>query len=188
MLKDICTPKFLRELFGRKTNLITIAVTMTFSILVTGLLWRLSLPDQNWPLWQFITFCLLSVDISGGVIANLTQGTNHYYQESAKRRYIFLLIHIQPLLLALLFNQSLLTCTMVWLGAMIGALFVSELLKDCREQALIGASMAGVGCILLVSYSKLPISMTALLSLYLIKLLFAFSVNHYATACSKDYK
>ena len=77
---------------------------------------------------------------------------------------------------------------MVWLGAMIGSLFVGELLKDCREQALIGASMAGVGCILLVSYSKLPISMTALLSLYLIKLLFAFSVNHYATACSKDYK
>ena len=30
--------------------------------------------------------------------------------------------------------------------------------------------------------------MTALLSLYLIKLLFAFSVNHYTTAWSKDYK
>ncbi|MCY7018514.1 hypothetical protein MK407_05795 [Streptococcus sanguinis] len=187
-MRDICTPKFLQELFGRKTSLITIAITMTFSILVTGLLWRLSLPDQNWPLWQIITFCLLSVDISGGVIANLSQGTNHYYQESVKRRCIFLLIHIQPLLLALLFNQSLLTCTMVWLGAMIGALFVSELLKDCREQALTGASMAGLGCILLISYSKLPISMTALLSLYLIKLLFAFSVNHYTTAWSKDYQ
>ena len=77
---------------------------------------------------------------------------------------------------------------MVWLGAMIGALFVSELLKDCREQALTGASMAGLGCILLISYSKLPISMTALLSLHLIKLLFAFSVNHHTTAWSKDYK
>lgn len=48
--------------------------------------------------------------------------------------------------------------------------------------------MAGLGCILLISYSKLPISMTALLSLYLIKLLFAFSVNHDMTAWSKDYK
>ena len=67
-------------------------------------------------------------------------------------------------------------------------MFVRELLKDCREQALTGASMAGLGCILLISYSKLPISMTALLSLYLIKLLFAFSVNHDMTAWSKDYK
>ena len=30
--------------------------------------------------------------------------------------------------------------------------------------------------------------MTALFSLYLIKLLFAFSVNHDMTACSNDYK
>ncbi len=144
-MRDICTPKFLQELFGRKTSLITIAITMTFSFLVTGLLWRLSLPDQNWPLWQIITFCLLSVDISGGVIANLSQGTNHYYQESVKRRCIFLLIHIQPLLLALLFNQSLLTCTMVWLGAMIGALFVSELLKDWQGASINWCFYGGVG-------------------------------------------
>ncbi len=33
-MRDICTPKFLQELFGRKTSLITIAITMTFSFLV----------------------------------------------------------------------------------------------------------------------------------------------------------
>ncbi len=57
------------------------------------------------------------------------------------------------------------------------SVFVSELLKRLQGASINWCFYGGGGLHSSCSYSKLPISMTALLSLYLIKLLLSFSVK-----------
>jgi hypothetical protein len=80
-------PKFLHELFGTQQNRSELILIILFTITSTLLVaWFTS------PYWQTLTWVqslvlwLLFLDISGGVVANLSEGTNNYYNDRLKSR------------------------------------------------------------------------------------------------------
>ncbi|WP_217995667.1 hypothetical protein [Amphibacillus sediminis] len=105
-MKTVRVPKFLHELFGKKSTFVEVSLTLTFALLSTLLIligtyaeWR------GFQVYQIIILFILAIDINGGVIANFTFSTNNQYKQSAKARIIFIAIHVQPLILAIVLQE-----------------------------------------------------------------------------------
>lgn len=86
--KKIQVNKFLIELFGRVTtafDLLAITISsISFAGLTLLLKWNADISN-----FKLVILSILALDIAGGVIANFTKGTNNYYSESLRKRYLF---------------------------------------------------------------------------------------------------
>jgi hypothetical protein len=134
---------------------------------------------SNLPLIKLILSWLLFVDIAGGVISNLTRGTDTYYSERPKLRWIFIAIHVQPIILAWTFNSSIISATYIWLYTIIA----SVILNLCRRfeiQRELAGSFLGISFIIILALqSTQPLFITILHFFYAVKLIYNFSVRHY---------
>lgn len=125
--------------------------------------------------WKKILL-LLTLDISGGVVANITKATNEYYQASQKARIVFLAIHIQPLLLGWLFGNFLL-CVTVRVVTTMAAMFITNLSgKGVQRTAGMAVTLTGVCFLIIMADTHLILN--SLLALCMLKLSFSFAVNH----------
>jgi hypothetical protein len=121
---------------------------------------------------------LLCIDISGGVIANLTKSTKSYYIKRPKLEKIFIAIHIQPLILGLIIPGQMAFGTFIYLYAALSTLFVLKMRHHTWHKTL-AMSLLMMGIILsflvFLDSSRL---MMLLSILFLTKLIYAFGVNH----------
>jgi hypothetical protein len=97
--KKIQVHKFLSEVFGRETTtfdlLAIIISSVSFAVLTLFVKWNADIT-----IIKKIILTILALDIGGGVVANFTTGTNNYYAESLRKRYLFVLFHLlQPSIL-----------------------------------------------------------------------------------------
>ncbi len=129
-MKKIKMPKYLHELFGYEQNLINIIIIMLFA---TGVTSALMIYSKNYWLslkwYQSLIFWLLFFDISGGVVANLTKGTNNYYLDKPKLLWIFYIIHVQPLIISLVVNITFWIALVVWGYTIICSVIIHLLLE-----------------------------------------------------------
>lgn len=175
--KSLTMPKFLHELFGKKTTKVELTIVLLSCIVISSLL--LLHTSNEWSelaVWKKIFLLLLTLDISGGVVANITKATNEYYQASQKARIVFLAIHIQPLLLGWLFGNFLL-CVTVWVVTTMAAMFITNLSgKGVQRTAGMAVTLTGVCFLIIMADTHLILN--SLLALYMLKLSFSFAVNH----------
>ncbi|WP_221567133.1 hypothetical protein [Alkalihalobacillus sp. TS-13] len=174
-------PTFLHELFGKRISLVELWLTLLFCTGMTVLLLTLTYSEwQDLAIWKIVLFTLLIVDITGGVIANLSFSTNLYYRENARRRLIFISIHVQPIILAWLFGDYYGVSILVWVFTVISALIVNALTTNNAQRTIaIFLAVSGVSMLLLLS-KAVPIVLLAVLSLFMFKVIFSFAVDHYA--------
>lgn len=170
-------PKFLHELFGKSTTKVELTIVLLSCIVLSSIL--LLYTHGEWSelaVWKKILLIILTVDITGGVIANVTKATNEYYQASQKKRLVFLAIHIQPLLLGWFFDKFLL-CVIVWFLTIMAALIISNLRGE-GVQRTAGIAVALIGICFLIVLADTHLILNSLLALYILKLAFSFAVNH----------
>jgi hypothetical protein len=148
-------------------------ITTTFSFVFFSDFLRLL------PILNQVILLLLTIDITGGVIANLTYGTNHYYSTRKKARLIFIIIHIQPILIFLFTNLPLWIGFILWVYTLFCALVLEQLKNHPSHKVFAGFDLF-LGLVILFAFqSFITPFVTFLMILFLFKVLYSFSVNHY---------
>lgn len=173
-------PKFFHELLGEfqtKSSLVIIGLFVLISGFSIGILgydeWnRVSLVKQ------LVTWFLF-LDISGGVVANLTKGTDLFYDRYPKKRWIFIAVHVQPLILSWSMEISIYYGVVICTYTLISAALLN-FIRDHSIHNLLAGSLTGLG-LLIVAYlgQTAPFFASTLFIFYVFKVLFSFSVFHH---------
>ncbi|GAB2550729.1 hypothetical protein [Gracilibacillus alcaliphilus] len=177
-MKTVKVPAYFHELFGKRIALLDLWFTLLFCIGMTALLLTLTYFEwQQLAVWQMVILIVLIVDITGGVIANFSFSTNLYYKTNAKRRLVFIAIHVQPIIFAWLFDDYYGISLIVWGYTIVSALIVNALIQY-PGQRMIGVFLAVSGVSLLLLFTDIPQILLAIFSFYIFKVIFSFAVDH----------
>lgn len=170
-------PNFLHEAFGKEQNIIQLIEILFFGIACTSLLF-IHYPSiyNGLPLWRIMLAFVLVFDIFSGCISNFTKSTNDYYANNKKRQIIFISIHFHLLLVAILLNISIKSVILVWIYTIICSFILIFLKKE--NQVFVGGFLLCIG-IAGIPMLEMGSFMTIINTLFLIKVLYGFSVNHY---------
>ncbi|MFA9559975.1 hypothetical protein ACERII_21925 [Evansella sp. AB-rgal1] len=173
-------PHFFHEILGEfqtKSSLVVIALFVLVSGFVIGIIgfddWKsLSLIKQ-------IVTWFLFLDISGGVVANLTRGTDMFYDRYPMKRWIFIAIHIQPIILTWSMGIPIHYGAMICIYTLSSAALLN-LIRDYSIHHLLAGSLTGLGLIIVVYLSETaPFFASTLFIFYVFKVLYSFSVFHH---------
>ena len=138
--KKIQVHKFLFELFGRETTKFDLLAIIICSVSFAGLILQ-----QKWnaeiSTFKLIILIILALDIAGGVIANFTKGTNNYYSESLRKRYLFIFFHLlQPSILIWIFPTELQAILGISILTLISSIIVINV-KNQYNQKIIAITL-----------------------------------------------
>lgn len=128
-------------------------------------------------LWRAVLAALLVADIAAGAVANLTRGTNDHYAASARRRAVFLAVHVHLPVAALLLDLPLLPAVVAWaLTIVAGAIIVLPRLNTLQRPA----SALAVVVILSVTmlFAETTTTLLFVTALFAIKVALSFAVDH----------
>ncbi len=174
--KEIQIPKIFHELHGEKARLISIILVYTVGI-ISASLFTLFLLPLNLSLWKYILIAILIVDISGGVVANLSTPTNQYYQKNSRLRFIFLSLHIlQPCLFCIVFPDLLNLFLFIFLYTFSASLIVNRI-KDREYQQNFASAFVVLGTILSLAFQNDILIVYAIAPLFMTKLILGFAVR-----------
>ena len=183
--KKIQVHKFLSEVFGRETSmfdlLAIIICSISFAVLTLFVKWNADIT-----ITKKIILTILALDIGGGVVANFTTGTNNYYAESLRKRYLFVIFHLlQPSILIWIFPSELIAILGVSLFTLTSSIIVLNIKKQ-YNQRIVAITLLLLSLILstLLSYTDQLIQI--IMHFFSLKLILAFSVNW--TANDNDEK
>jgi len=181
-MKTLKVPKMLHDVLGEETTLLNILLIALLTVFImAALLLRSSETFAEAGLFKGGIAFLLIADIIAGAIANFTKGTNDFYAQRPLNRWIFIAIHVQPLLLAWLLKSSLMEAFVIWITVIVSA-SITNLLSGRSFQRVVGAFFMGIGVFLVLALTQNDdiVLLTANL-FFVIKVVFSFSVNHEST-------
>lgn len=174
--RKIKVHKSLHDLFGRETTRLDL-IAILLGAIALSILTQMLCHDSELSLTKKIVLAFLTLDIGGGVIANFTEGTNNYYSENIKRRYLFVLLHIlQPLILMWIFPENIKVISAITFYTLISSLIVTTI-KDITTQRITAATFLVIGILLIYLFQFSDQALQLIFMMYLIKLILAFSVN-----------
>ncbi len=173
-------PKIFQPLYGEKTTKKTL-----FGSLLVGLFATLFIAIIFWSslsslaIWKTILILLFTFDIFAGFIANFSMGTHHYYQQRTRLSYVFIIIHVQPIILMLLAGESWLTGLYLY-AYMLATATLTYGIKKPNKQKFFGffLNLLGVSLLLTV-FQPIPTYLTLIFIAFFFKLIYGFSVHHF---------
>ncbi|KAF7769752.1 hypothetical protein PCIT_a2648 [Pseudoalteromonas citrea] len=173
-------PSQLREVLGTHqsgTALSSIGLMTIFGCYVLYVLFvqQHTLPDIDW--WQWAIGDLLIIDVVAGCVANFTKGTNDYYKARPQSRWVFIAIHFHIVVIAWSYNIALNESLIIW-GYTIVSAAVLNTFYGHKSQAMIAMGCIFLGVMVIASLPS-PVWFQCIAGLFLIKVCFAFSVDHY---------
>lgn len=177
-MKQRQIPAFLHDIFGEKQSVLTIVIILLFGGgLATALSLQYPAMYQGIPLWRSILAFILVFDIFSGCLANFTASTSNYYATRGGKRWLFISVHVHILLVAALLGTNLWPAFAVWLYTVTGAAIVNVIRGS--NQLFIGGLLLSLGIGWLPMQASLDPHMLIISLLFMVKVLFGFSVNHY---------
>lgn len=179
-MRTVRMPAILHEVFGETQSPAEIAAILGFGIAVPSLLAALE-PGLFGAVsgWRAVLAFVLMFDVAAGCVANFTRGTSDYYAARPAHRWVFIAIHLHLPLIALALGAQIPLALAVWVYTVAAAAAVNLAAGRPLQMLLGGLLLAGgiVGVSLLVA----PAPAFQMLSiLFMVKVLFAFSVDLYA--------
>lgn len=173
-------PKFFHELFGSeqlKSELALVIFFTVFSASVVGILTIDYWVAHKW--YQQLVLFLLYIDIAGGVIANLTIGTDIHYHKSSVARWTFIAIHIQPILGAWIAGSSMTVSFSVWFYTILSAIIVNLLRTKAYHRTLAGVLlMSGLIGLFFIRHGLEEV-IFILYMMFMVKVIYSFAVSHH---------
>ncbi|MCJ8313154.1 MAG: hypothetical protein HRU38_13615 [Saccharospirillaceae bacterium] len=183
LTKDINIIKSMHDVFGLKQSVFSILAIFSFSLLSS--IWLLFIGwdfFSELTLWKTIIALVVILDINAGLIANFTKGTNDFYQNNPKNRWVFISIHIHILIVAWLFEIENYAAVIISWAATILVASMINMLKNSAWVSLhriVAAMCLGLGLILIMSLNWSNLLLQIVVMLFYIKVAYSFSVNHY---------
>lgn len=175
-------PSYLHDVFGESQTIGELFAILFFGVEFATLLF-FAFPEmtQSLPLWRSIIAYLLVLDISAGCVANFTRSTNDYYAARDKQRLMFIAIHVHLLIVAWLLGIGLWNAVIVW-GYTIAGAFVVNAFKNSQFQKFVAGVLLVLGISITVLGTEAPKYFLVISLLFMVKVLFAFAVDHYGQA------
>jgi hypothetical protein len=172
-------PSYLHDVFGESQTIGELFAVLFFGVGgATLLFFAFPMMTQNLPLWRSVIAYLLVLDIFAGCIANFTRSTNNYYAARGTHRLVFIAIHVHILIVAWLLGIGLWNAIIVWACTVAGALVVNAL-KGHPLQKFVAGVLLSLGISITVLGTELPRYFLMISLLFMVKVLFAFAVDHY---------
>jgi hypothetical protein len=178
-MKIIRVSRVFHELFGEETTRLDLLAILSAAFLGTGLvLWfdfehlrMLSIP-------VLMIILVLLADILGGVVANLTKGTASYYKERESLRQIFIFIHVQPILFALLIQNHVIESIFIYLYVALSATMINSIRHLPQHKAIAMLMfMFGALMLLLFGTSMSPYVLIFFI-FFMMKMIVSFACSH----------
>lgn len=173
-------PRLFHEFYGEKTTKKALYGSLMVGFIATlliGVIFWSSL--EALAVWKIVLILLFTFDIFAGLIANFSEGTNQYYQERVRLSRIFIVIHVQPILLTLLAGESWLTGLYVY-AFMLAAATLTLAIKRRNRQEFFGFFLTLIAVVFTLTYFQpLPTFLEIIFVAFNFKLIYGFSVNHY---------
>ncbi len=99
-----------------------------FTALLYGYLYARG--DLNWARWQYLVAGVIALDVGGGVVANSLNACKRFYHSPAraddpawvrwlKRPMVFVLLHVHPLVVPLLYDDEAWGTGLFWYGMLV---------------------------------------------------------------------
>jgi hypothetical protein len=173
MSKKIKIPKFFQELHGEEASLFSIVLVYVSGTLF-GIFCFFICPDFQHNFYRWL-LAGIALDIGGGVVANLSQGTSEFYSQRPKKRWIFIFTHlIHPILLWIIFQHAI---GILVVGA-ITIIFTAiiNLISVVSNQIIVSGSLFILNLMLLIIL-KVELLPLILLSVFSLKLIVGFGVR-----------
>ncbi|MBL1241392.1 MAG: hypothetical protein COB13_006055 [OCS116 cluster bacterium] len=181
MSKKIKIHPQLHDVFGQEQSLIELIAIITFGTLIPVALYQAFTDAFTQPaLWKSILATVFILDIAAGCVANFTKSTNNFYAQRAKHRWIFIAIHFHIIIVAYGLEADIYNAVYIWAYTILAAIMVN-LLKNTSFQIFFGGLLLACGLTInLLLPTSQPI-MAIIQSLFMLKVIFSFSVDHYPT-------
>jgi hypothetical protein len=126
--------------------------------------------------WEIAIAALVAADLAGGVVANFTESTNHFYARKKRLRVIYLLLHLlYPLVLFFVMNGPVEIWAAIPLFTVAGALLVTALPPPVQPP--VAAAVVAVGLMVAFSWHVITPPLVWFAPLFLVKLVLGFSVQ-----------
>ncbi len=104
-----------------------------FTLLLVG--WQVFAADPGATGWRLLVYAVLAFDVAGGVTANMLNSCKRFYHADIKKDergftrllknpLMFALLHVHPLLIALLFEGNL-PAAAIWYAALVGSVAIT---------------------------------------------------------------
>lgn len=175
LLREVTVPRPLHYLHG--TSALVLELCLNYGlVVVTGLTLFFMSQELMLPPAKRMLLIALAMDLAGGVISNFTTGTSQFYWQCAKRRSLFICLHVmQPLLLIWIFPQNIESICVLALYTLLAAVCVNRI-TDHAAQKVVAVSLVTMGFLLLHFWS-LPQLLYLAMTLFQIKLILSFAVK-----------
>lgn len=174
--KKVSIPSYLHELHGKQASIFDLLVNYTTAIIATLIILYLA-RDLSLATYQFVILGVLALDLAGGVVSNFTEGTNNYYVEKPKMRYVFIAFHVvQPLLLIWLFPNNLVGIAVVSIYTLISMTVINSI-KEHLRQRVYGAFLMVIGLSISFIIDEIQPIVHLMLILFVVKLILAFAIR-----------
>lgn len=181
-MDTIKIPSFLHDVFGEATSKVELSLIFLFGIGATLSLFALN--THQWvhlPNWGILLLIVIVLDICAGCVANFSRSTNNFYAARRRNRIIFILLHIQPIIISFLLSAYYLPAVFVWLYTLVTASIVNAL-KETQFQVFAAGLFLATGLYLLTQLFQLSAFLVIIFMLFLLKVTYSFAVDHYATS------
>ena len=180
-MKSVPIHPYFQDVFGQEQSVAELAAIILFGlgVPVVLVLWS---PEffGSLPFWRSALALILVLDIAAGCIANFTRSTSDFYAARPRNRWIFIALHVHVLAVAFLLDADILAATWVWLYTIVGAAVVNALPVG-PSQNFTGGLLLAIGLGGIALFPDLSAVMAVVFTLFMLKVLFAFAVNHYPT-------
>lgn len=175
-------PSYLHDVFGESQTIGVLFTIVFFGVgFATFLFFMFPEMTLNLPLWQSVIAYLLVADIFAGCVANFTRSTSNYYAVRDKQRLVFIAIHVHILIVAWLLGIGLWNAIIVW-GYTIASALIVNARKDSPFQKFVAGVLLALGIAIIVLGTEFPKYFLVISLLFMVKVLFAFAVDHYGQA------
>jgi hypothetical protein len=181
-VRDIRMPKALHDVFGEAQSPVELALVVVGGLglaMVVCVAGADSLDAVEW--WRALLAVLLVADICCGAIANFTRGTDRYYAERPRNRWVFIAVHWHLVLIALALGEGFWFGLGVTAYTLAGASVVN-LLHGSRLQAPVGGTLLAIGLAAVAisaATDAAPLLLLAAAALFELKVAYAFAVTHH---------
>jgi len=184
-LSRLRIPPMLHDIFGEQPTTRSILTILLFGGGLTAALY-VAYPDMTNGLspLRIALALLLMFDVFCGCLANFTASTSNYYATRSIHRIVFIAVHVHIVLVALLLDADLWYSIGVWAYTMIGACIVNALIGRPSQRFAAGFFLSiGLACMPVIP--DVSPYMRIVGTLFMLKVMFAFAVDHYGEAMRK---
>ncbi len=171
--------RHLHDVFGEVQRPGQLIATLTFGVAVPAVL-AVTSPEivGSVSAWRAMLALLLVLDIAAGCAANFTRGTSDFYAGRPRNRWAFIAVHVHVIAVAALLNLELAASIIVWGYTIAGATLVN-LLAGKPSQTFAGGLLLAIGLTGVALWPDLSPFMSVVCTLFMLKVLFSFAVDHY---------